>query len=101
MAKNKITRLLEPGLRLYFLCLVAFAIVSAFINPYLAAAEAVVVVVLYLYFRRSNQQRKKEILKYIDSFTGDMDVAAKDTMINSPLPMVIFRPENDEVIWSN
>ncbi|MEG2454944.1 MAG: DHH family phosphoesterase, partial [Oscillospiraceae bacterium] len=29
------------------------------------------------------------------------DVAAKDTMINSPLPMVIFRPENDEVIWSN
>ncbi|MEG2678701.1 MAG: DHH family phosphoesterase [Oscillospiraceae bacterium] len=101
MKKNKISRLLEPGLRLYFLCLVGFSIVSAFINPYLAAAEAVVVIVLYLYFRRSNQKRKKEILKYIDSFTGNMDVAAKDTMVNSPLPMVIFRPDNDEVIWSN
>ncbi|MEG1395722.1 MAG: DHH family phosphoesterase [Oscillospiraceae bacterium] len=101
MKKNKISRLLEPGLRLYFLCLVGFSIVSAFINPYLAAAEAVVVIVLYLYFRQSNQKRKKEILKYIDSFTGNMDVAAKDTMVNSPLPMVIFRPDNDEVIWSN
>ncbi|MEG2959534.1 MAG: DHH family phosphoesterase, partial [Oscillospiraceae bacterium] len=101
MKKNKISRLLEPGLRLYFLCLVGFSIVSAFINPYLAAAEAVVVIVLYLYFRRSNQKRQKEILKYIDSFTGNMDVAAKDTMVNSPLPMVIFRPDNDEVIWSN
>ena len=30
-----------------------------------------------------------------------MDTATKDTMVNAPLPMVIFRPENDEVIWSN
>ena len=30
-----------------------------------------------------------------------MDTATKDTMVNAPLPMVIFRPESDEVIWTN
>ena len=30
-----------------------------------------------------------------------MDVATKDTMVNSPLPMVIFRPESDDIIWTN
>ena len=28
-------------------------------------------------------------------------MATKDTMVNAPLPMVIFQPETDEVIWSN
>ncbi|MEG1878838.1 MAG: DHH family phosphoesterase [Pseudoflavonifractor sp.] len=99
--KNKLSHLLEPGLRLYFITLVCFAVASAFFNPYLALAEGAVVVLLYLYFRRSNSKRKKEILKYIDNVTCNIDVATKDTMVNAPLPMVIFRPESDEVIWSN
>ncbi|MEG2119247.1 MAG: DHH family phosphoesterase, partial [Pseudoflavonifractor sp.] len=99
--KNKLSHLLEPGLRLYFITLVCFAVVSAFFNLYLALAEAAIVVVLYYYFRSSNSKRKKEILKYIDNVTCNIDVATKDTMVNAPLPMVIFRPESDEVIWSN
>jgi len=100
--KNKLSRLLEPSLRLYFIALVCFTAASAFLgNWYLAAAEAVVVVALYLYFRQSNNQRKREILKYIDNVSNNIDVATKDTMVNAPLPMVIFRPENGEVIWSN
>ncbi|MEG0765810.1 MAG: DHH family phosphoesterase, partial [Pseudoflavonifractor sp.] len=102
MRKKKLSYLLEPSLRLYFVCLVIFAAASAFCrNWYLAAAEVVVVVLLYLYFRRSNAQRQKEILKYIENVTCNMDTATKDTMVNAPLPMVIFRPESDEVIWSN
>jgi len=101
MRKNKLARLLEPGLQLYFLCLVAFAILSAFFSTTLAVIEGVVVVVLYVYFRRSNAARQKEILNYIDTMSYSMEVASKDTMVNAPLPMVIFRPESDEVIWSN
>lgn len=102
MRKKKLSHLLEPSLRLYFVCLVVFAAASAFCrNWYLAAAELGVVVLLYLYFRRSNEKRQREILKYIENVTCNMDTATKDTMVNAPLPMVIFRPENDEVIWSN
>ena len=101
MRKKKLSRLLEPGFQLYFVCLVLFAIASAFLSPWLGGAEGVVIILLYVYFRRSNAQRQKEILKYIDNITCNIDVATKDTMINAPLPMVIFRPESDEVIWSN
>lgn len=101
MRKNKLPHVLEPGLRLYFLFLVIFAAASAFFNVYVAVVEGVVVLLLFFYFRASTAQRQKEILKYIDSVTCNVDVAAKDTMVNAPLPMVIFRPENDEVIWSN
>ena len=101
MRKNKLSRLLEPSLRLYFFCLLAFAALSALFSIPLAAAELAVVVLLYFYFRRSNALRQREIIQYIESVTCNMDTATKDTMVNAPLPMVIFRPENDEVIWSN
>ncbi len=101
MRKNKLSRLLEPSLRLYFLCLVAFAALSALFSLPLAAGELAVVVLLYFYFRRSNALRQREIIQYIENVTCNMDTATKDTMVNAPLPMVIFRPENDEVIWSN
>ncbi|MBM6926161.1 DHH family phosphoesterase [Pseudoflavonifractor phocaeensis] len=101
MRKNKLSYLMEPSLRLYFVCLVVFAGVTALFSIPAAVAEIAVVALLYLYFRRSNAVRQKEILKYIESVTCNMDTATKDTMVNAPLPMVIFRPENDEVIWSN
>ena len=50
---------------------------------------------LGLYSRESAYRRRKEINKYLDSYTGTVDSATKDTMINSPLPMVLFRPESD------
>ena len=101
MRKKKLSRLLEPGYQLYFICLAVFALLSVIFDPVLGAAEGAVVVLLYVYFRHNSTQRQKEILKYIDSVTCNMDEATKDTMLNAPLPMVIFRPESDEVIWSN
>ncbi|NCB64082.1 MAG: DHH family phosphoesterase, partial [Clostridia bacterium] len=99
--KNKLSRILEPSLGLYLFCLVCFAAASAFFSLPLAIVEGVLVVILWLYLRRSNDVRKREMLRYIESVTTNMDVASRDTMLNSPLPMVIFQPDTDEVIWSN
>ena len=102
MHKKGLSHLLEPSFRLYFIFLAAFAIATAAAGNYtLAMAEGIIVLVLFLYFRHSSAQRKRDIVNYIDSITCNMDVAAKDTMVNAPLPMVIFRPDTEEVIWSN
>ncbi|MBM6722898.1 DHH family phosphoesterase [Pseudoflavonifractor phocaeensis] len=101
MRKNKLTHLMEPSFRLYFAFLILFAVVTALFSIPVAVIQVAVVAILYLYFRRNNAMRQKEILKYIENVTCNMDSATKDTMVNAPLPMVIFRPENDEVIWSN
>ena len=101
MKNNKLSRLLEPSLGLYLACLVLFALASALFSTPLAVIEGVVVIILYLYLRRSNSIRKREMLRYIESVTANMDVATQDTMVNSPLPMVIFHPDTEEIIWSN
>ena len=56
---------------------------------------------LYAYFRSRNQKRRQNIMQYIDNVTGSVDTASKSTLINSPLPTLVFRPDTGEIIWSN
>jgi len=98
---KKISRLLEPNLKLYFLFLLAFSLAAIPFKPLLALVEGCITVVLYIYFTRSNQKRRQGILQYIDNLTGSVDSASKSTLINSPLPIMVFRPDTGEVIWSN
>ena len=98
---RKISKLLQPSVQLYFVILILFALASALFSIPLAVLEAVVVLILGLYTRTSGHKRRREITKYIENITGNVDVATKDTMVNSPLPMIIFRPESDDIIWTN
>ena len=101
MNNKKLSRLLEPNLQLYFLCLLAFTLAAVTVSPPLALAEGVATVALYAYFARSGKKRRQGILQYIDNVTGNVDTASKSTLINSPLPIMVFRPDTEEVIWSN
>ncbi|MCI9155468.1 MAG: DHH family phosphoesterase [Lawsonibacter sp.] len=101
MLNRKLNKLLQPSFRLYFICLIAFALLSALFSWPLAGLELAVVACLALYSRENAQRRRREINKYLDNYTGTVDSATKDTMINSPLPMVLFRPESDDIIWTN
>ncbi len=101
MNNKKLSRLLEPNLQFYFLCLLAFTLAAVTVSPPLALAEGVATVALYAYFVRSNKKRRQSVLQYIDNVTGNVDTASKSTLINSPLPIMVFRPDTGEVIWSN
>ncbi len=101
MSNKKLSRLLEPNLKFYFFFMVLFVAAAVTVSWKLAAAEAVVTVLLYVYFRRNNQKRRQGVLQYIDSVTGSVDTASKSTLINSPLPTLVFRPDTGEIIWSN
>ena len=101
MNNKKLSRLLEPNLKLYFLCMIVFAAATATVSLPLGLAEGTLTVLLYFYFRQSNQKRRQGVLQYIDSVTGSVDTASKSTLINSPLPTLVFRPDTGEIIWSN
>ena len=101
MNNKKLSRLLEPNLQLYFLCLVIFTLAAVPFQPVLAMAEGIATVGLYVYSTNRNKKRRQNILQYIDSVTGSVDTASKSTLINSPLPIMVFRPDTGEVIWSN
>ena len=101
MSNKKLSRLLEPNLQLYFLCMALFCIATAAVSPLLAVGEGIVTAALYIYFTKSNKKRRQGVLQYIDNLTGSVDTASKSTLINSPLPIMVFRPDTGEVIWSN
>ena len=101
MNNKKLSRLLEPNLKLYFICLTLFAISAFMVEPSLGLIQAAVTGLLYFYARRLNQKRKQNVLQYIDSVTGSVDTASKSTLVNSPLPIMVFRPDAGEIIWSN
>ena len=98
---RKLARLLQPSFHLYFVCLVLFALISAFFSIPLAVVELAVVLALSVYSRQHSNRCRREIARYLENVTGTVDTATKDTMANSPLPMIIFRPESDDIIWTN
>jgi len=101
MNNKKLSRLLEPNMKLYFVCLALFVAAAVLVDPMLAVVEGVVSVVLWLYLTQGNKKRRQSVLQYIDSVTGSVDTASKSTLINSPLPIMVFRPDTGEVIWNN
>ena len=101
MNNKKLSRLLEPNLKLYFFCLLVFSAAAVTVSWPLALVEGLATVALYVYSSEVNKKRRQGILQYIDSVTGSVDTASKSTLINSPLPIMVFRPDTGEVIWSN
>lgn len=101
MNNQKLSRLLSPNLQLYFICLVIFTLATIPVSPMLAVAEGAATLALYAVFIRGAKKRRQSVLQYIDNVTGNVDTASKSTLINSPLPIMVFRPDTGEVIWSN
>ncbi len=103
MAK-RITKLTEPSMRLYFIVAAAF-VLATFVTPIpripLAVAEALVAAGLYFHFRSTAKKRREAIRRYIDSVTDDMTTADKASMLSAPIAMMVFRPDTQELLWSN
>ena len=98
---RKLARLFQPSFQLYFVCLVLFALISAFFSIPLAVVELAAILALAVYSRQHTNRCRREIARYLENVSGTVDTATKDTMANSPLPMIIFRPESDDIIWTN
>ena len=102
MVYQKLTRLLAPRIGLYFGVMLAFAGVTALLGETQAAvAELIVVGVLLIACGASALRRKQEAARYLKELMDSMDQATRDSTLNCPLPLVMFRPDTDEVVWSN
>ena len=102
MVYQKLTRLLAPRIGLYFGVMLAFAGITALLGETQAAvAELIVVGVLLVACGASALRRKREADQYLKELMDSMDQATRDSTLNCPLPLVMFRPDTDEVVWSN
>ena len=94
----------QPSMRFYLTLLLLFAIVTFFfgrLSQYIAIAEVIVAVGLAVYLRMSSRKRSLKLMRYIESVTSSTESATKDTLLNFPLPVVIFSPNSGVILWSN
>ncbi|MCF0123220.1 MAG: DHH family phosphoesterase [Ruminiclostridium sp.] len=96
-----ISRLTGLGFRVFFGTCLLFAVLTGLFNVWLSVAEVAVVLALYLYLNSGMGRRKKSLLAYLDQVSTHVDAASRRAMVNSPLPVVIFRPDTDDIVWCN
>lgn len=105
MNKKKTQRLLEPNTRPYMFFLLVFAVATLLLkteyNLYLAAAEGVAILALLIYSYINRRRKGKALKAYIDSVTYDTESAKNNTLMNFPLPIVVFRLDDSRIIWGN
>ncbi len=96
---KKLSRLLEPGMALYFIVFFLFAAISVALKQYYAAAlELVLILLLLIYNRVASGKRKKALLSYIQSTTDSLGTAFKS---GSPFPMAVIKMSDSEIVWAN
>ena len=96
---KKLSRLLEPGIGVYFLVLLLFVGAAVWCKQYyVAAAEGLVVVLLFVHNRMASGRRKKALMSYIQSTTDSLGTAFKT---GSPFPMAVIKMNDSEIVWGN
>ena len=98
---KKVSRLLKPGMRLYFTVIVVFIIAAALVDYRLGVGFGIAGLLLAVYSKITTRRQRNKLLDYVEEITYKVDTVRRDHMLNFPLPMVIFRLDNEEIIWSN
>ena len=98
---KRLSKVLEPNMRFYFVFMAIFALITFSVDWALALLEIAATGLLYWNFHLTAQKRREGIQQYIDDVTDDMTNADKASMLSAPFAMMVFRPDTQEVLWSN
>lgn len=99
---NNLKRMAEPGVRLYFFFLVAFAAATLFFREYdLAIVEGSIIIFLVIYSLIMRKRREKQLAAYIEAVTYDTENAKNNTLMNFPMPIAVFRLNDSRIVWGN
>ena len=99
---QKLSQLLAPRFGLYFLVMAAFALITLLLGRVdVAVGELLIVAILFGVYWGTLVRRRREAASYLEQLVGSMDGATRDSTLNCPLPVAMFRPDTDEVLWTN
>ena len=94
----KIFEKLESKTKIY-LVIIAILLIILCINKTVYIIPSIIIYAAILtYTIWVSQKRKGEVSNYLDELTLNVDSAAKDTLINSPFPLIILET-NGNVVW--
>ena len=96
---KKLTRMLQPGMGMYFAVLVCFCACALVMRDYyLAIGEVAVTAVLFIVYMIRKRLRNKELQAFIQSTFNTLDTAKGAEL---PFPTVLTNLVDNTIIWTN
>ena len=96
---RKLGRLIQPGMGMYFVVMLVFAVAALLTDyPVLAAAEAAVTALLFAFYQFSKVHRRRELESFIQSATNTLGTTDGG---KTPFPMALTRLGDGAMIWAN
>ena len=95
---KKILENIESKTKIYLVIIAIILIVLCYYQPVYIIPSIVLYTAIILYTIWVYNKRKGEVANYINELTISMDSAAKNTLINSPFPLIILETDGT-VIW--
>ncbi len=100
MDSKKLSRIFIPKAGFYLWVILFLVVIITKLNPLMSIPGYVVFVFLVIYNYKSTHIRNREIAKYIETLTFNIDCATKDTLLNFPMPLVLAELDGTAV-WYN
>jgi len=96
---NKVTsEILVSRTKIYLVIIAILFVVLCFLNVKLILPAIIIYLMILAYSLWTTNRNKLEISKHIQDLTISVDSAAKSTLINSPIPLVIIET-NGNILW--
>lgn len=99
-SNKKIFEGLVSRTKIYLVVIAILLILICILNIKYILPSILVYILVLLYTYLSNQKRKNELSEHIQDLTFHVDKAAKNTMINSPFPLVIAATDGN-ILWKS
>ena len=97
---KKIFKGLIARTKIYLIVIAVLLVLISILNIgyFIPAIFVYILVLLYTYW--SDQKRESELSEHLQDLTFHVDKAAKNTMMNSPFPLVIVETDGN-VVWKS
>jgi c-di-AMP phosphodiesterase-like protein len=100
MDSKKFTGIFIPKASFFLFVIFILLVVIAFLEIKIAILGFLFFLFLLYYNFRSNYIRRREITRYIENLTFNIDTATKDTLLNFPMPLAVIELDGT-IIWYN
>ena len=97
MKKDNINVLekIESKTKIYLIIIAIILIILCAYKPVYIIPSIIIYALIIVYTIWVSNRRRGEISSYIDELTISMDSAAKNTLINSPFPIIILETDGN------
>jgi c-di-AMP phosphodiesterase-like protein len=100
MDNKKFLGIFIPRAAFYLWIIMILAVVIAVMDWRVSIPVFLLLVFLIYYNFTSNYKRQKEVTKYIENLTLNIDIATKDTLHNLPMPLAVLETDGT-IMWYN